>query len=76
MFRVTIFADPNGNLRQDPGEALVIDREFVVDSVCRGARPKAPVTKDECKRDGWRNLGTAFKDEGQCVAFVERHPKP
>jgi hypothetical protein len=38
--------------------------------------PALPTTRDQCKREGWRNFGTAFKNQGQCVAFVERHPQP
>jgi hypothetical protein len=38
--------------------------------------PALPTSKDQCKNGGWRNFGTAFKNEGQCVAFVERRPKP
>jgi hypothetical protein len=34
-----------------------------------------PTTKDQCKNGGWRNYGTTFKNQGQCVAFVERGPK-
>ena len=33
-----------------------------------------PTTKEECKNGGWRNYGTTFKDQGQCVAFVQRGP--
>jgi hypothetical protein len=38
----------------------------------------APTRKEECKKDGWRNFGSKFKNQGQCVAFVEhgqRAPK-
>jgi hypothetical protein len=30
--------------------------------------------EDECKNGGWRNFGDTFKDQGQCVAFVQRGP--
>jgi hypothetical protein len=33
-----------------------------------------PSTNAECKDDGWRRFD--FKNQGQCVAFVERGPKP
>jgi hypothetical protein len=29
-----------------------------------------PADKDECKDDGWRNFGTTFKNQGDCVSFV------
>jgi hypothetical protein len=35
-----------------------------------------PTTKDQCKRGGWRSFGTTFRNQGQCVAFVQRGPKP
>ena len=38
--------------------------------------PPRPTTKDQCKGDGWRNFGETFKNQGQCVAFVQRAPKP
>jgi DNA-binding beta-propeller fold protein YncE len=33
-----------------------------------------PVTKDDCKDGGWRRFG--FPNQGQCIAFVNRGPKP
>lgn len=38
--------------------------------------PPLPAAKDQCKNGGWKTFGTAFKNQGQCVAFVERGPKP
>ena len=38
--------------------------------------PSVPTTKDQCKNGGWKRYGTRFKNQGQCVAFVERGPKP
>jgi hypothetical protein len=35
-----------------------------------------PTSKDQCKNGGWRSFGDTFKNQGQCVAFVERGPKP
>jgi hypothetical protein len=35
-----------------------------------------PTSKQQCKNGGWRNYGTAFKNEGLCVAFVQRGVKP
>jgi hypothetical protein len=35
-----------------------------------------PTSKDDCKNGGWRQYGTTFKNQGQCVAFVQRGPKP
>jgi hypothetical protein len=35
-----------------------------------------PTSKDRCKHGGWRDFGGAFSSQGQCVAFVERGPRP
>jgi uncharacterized delta-60 repeat protein len=29
-----------------------------------------PTNKDQCKNGGWKNFGTRFKNQGQCVRFV------
>jgi hypothetical protein len=36
--------------------------------------PALPTSKEQCKNGGWRQFG--FKNQGQCVAFVERRPNP
>jgi hypothetical protein len=36
--------------------------------------PRVPTAKEQCKNGGWRQFG--FKNEGLCVAFVNRGPKP
>ena len=38
--------------------------------------PPVPTDKMQCKNGGWKNFGPMFKDQGQCVTFVERGPKP
>jgi hypothetical protein len=38
--------------------------------------PPQPTAKDQCKEGGWRNLGVSFQNQGHCVAFVQRGPKP
>jgi hypothetical protein len=35
--------------------------------------PAFPTSKEQCKNGGWRQFG--FKNEGRCVAFVNRGPK-
>jgi hypothetical protein len=35
-----------------------------------GSPPPAPTSKKQCKHGGWRNLGTMFKNQGDCVSFV------
>ena len=39
------------------------------DLVVHDARP-FPTSKDQCKNGGWRNYGTTFKNQGDCVSFV------
>jgi hypothetical protein len=50
-----------------PGMSLspVVGDIQVVDSL------PVPTSKDQCKNGGWRNY-PAFKNQGQCVAFVVR----
>jgi hypothetical protein len=43
--------------------------------VVTDAQP-SPTSKDQCKNGGWRNFADAFKNQGQCVAFVQRGPQP
>jgi hypothetical protein len=38
--------------------------------------PPLPTSKEECKDGGWRAFGSTFSNQGQCVAFVQRGPKP
>ena len=33
---------------------------------------QVPTTKDQCQGDGWKQFG--FKNQGLCLAFVERGP--
>jgi hypothetical protein len=30
-----------------------------------------PTSKDQCKKDGWKSFGATFRNQGQCVSFVE-----
>jgi HYR domain len=36
--------------------------------------PPLPTTKDQCKNGGWKNFGSAFRNQGECVSFVATHP--
>ncbi len=51
---------------------------FVLDSgdITITDAPSLPTSKEQCKNGGWRQFGKAFKNQGQCVAFVQRPPKP
>jgi hypothetical protein len=33
-----------------------------------------PTSKDQCKNNGWKNF-PQFKNQGECVSFVERQPR-
>lgn len=33
--------------------------------------PGIPFNKDECKKDGWKKFDSLFKNQGQCVSYVE-----
>jgi hypothetical protein len=35
-----------------------------------------PTFKEQCKNGGWRTFGETFKNQGQCVAFVQRGSQP
>jgi hypothetical protein len=41
--------------------------------VVTDAQPPLPTSKEQCKKGGWRNF-PQFKNQGQCIAFVERGP--
>lgn len=30
-----------------------------------------PTNHDQCKNGGWKNFGTRFKNQGQCVRFAK-----
>lgn len=33
---------------------------------------QTPTDKDQCKKNGWKNYGATFKNQGQCEKFVEQ----
>jgi hypothetical protein len=33
--------------------------------------PPPPTSKQQCEHGGWRNFGSRFKNQGQCVSLVE-----
>jgi hypothetical protein len=37
--------------------------------------PRVPTSKEQCKNGGWRNFGTMFKNQGQCMAFVRQQAR-
>jgi hypothetical protein len=34
-----------------------------------------PISKDDCKNDGWETYGDMFKNQGQCVSFVAKQQR-
>jgi hypothetical protein len=58
-----------------PGSVEKLIAQNGGDIVITDAQP-FPTSKDQCKNGGWRNYGDTFRNQGQCVAFVERGPKP
>jgi hypothetical protein len=48
-------------------------RNWVANLTVIDATP-SPTSKEQCKHGGWAQFG--FKNQGQCVAFVQRGPKP
>ena len=52
--------------RSPPTVPAGIDPE----GVAVGPAARVPTSKDQCKNGGWRNF-TGFKNQGECVAFVE-----
>jgi hypothetical protein len=45
------------------------------DIVVHDAAATTPTDKSECKNGGWRNYGTTFKNQGDCLSFVATSAK-
>jgi hypothetical protein len=54
------------------GGPLATGDIYVGQSHCDFSTVAAPQTKDSCKNGGWMAFPQAFKNQGECVAFVER----
>jgi hypothetical protein len=67
---------PDGDCSVPEASYIRHDRVTSGDIAVLDDRPPLPVVKAQCKDGGWRAFGAAFKNQGQCVAFVERGPKP
>ena len=48
----------------DPGTIQV--RNLIIN----GVAVLPPTSADQCKKDGWKDYGTMFKNQGDCVSFV------
>jgi hypothetical protein len=53
-------------LTNDAPFPVTIDESATL--VTEGGGP--PTRKDQCKHAGWRNFGSMFKNQGDCVSFV------
>jgi hypothetical protein len=53
------------------GDAADLNESANLATGVGGAPP--PTSKAQCKHGGWRNFGSRFKNQGQCVRFVNHH---
>ena len=65
---------PDPDVLPDPGGPFA-DLPFVDGGVTVIDSQPLPISKDQCTNDGWRDYGSTFKNQGQCVAFVQRGTK-
>ena len=68
-------------LFRESGDANLLDNGngFLIDNYSATSGPVLvgpPTNKDQCKKDGWKTFSNpTFKNQGQCVDFVENHQK-
>ena len=67
MASITLF-------NSEPGVFTVEDHILPLSAVQSLEVDCLPTDKDQCKNGGWRNY-PGFKNQGQCIAFVQRGPK-
>jgi hypothetical protein len=48
-----------------------VSAPFELDYAFKTYVQQLPTSKEQCKKGGWKNFGTTFKNQGQCVSFVE-----
>jgi hypothetical protein len=51
---------------------------YLIDNLSQSSGPipvNLPTDKDQCKKDGWKDFGTTFKNQGDCVSFVATNGK-
>jgi hypothetical protein len=71
------FADATGQLALEGAfGAAAATAEGTVDGTISIPSP-TPATKDDCKQGGWQHLtdehGTPFRNQGECIAWVNHH---
>ena len=45
------------------------------DAVAVSPLPRLPTSKDQCKHGGWRNYSGRFKNQGDCIRFVQHQAR-
>lgn len=65
----------------NPGYTILVDGVMLNDTVYdfeKVAPMAVPGSKDDCKQSGWMDLvrtdGSSFKNQGQCVSYVQSSP--
>jgi hypothetical protein len=71
----TTFASPGASDCPAESSYIRMDRVTSGDIAVEDA-PPLPASTDQCKDGGWRAFGGTFSNQGQCVASVQRGPKP
>jgi hypothetical protein len=74
-FDLTPFAGTTVRIRFAAVENQFFFEASVDDVVIQSAR-LLPTSMAQCKDGGWKTYGTTFKNQGRCVAFLQRGPKP
>ena len=74
---ISLVADAGWAFSPD-GQVVEVDNT-TVDTTLYTYEIPVPTAKDECKNGGWQNLaddeGDAFRNQGQCVSFIERNER-
>lgn len=53
-----------------PGQTVQFDNTKI-NSTTYTYEPNVPTSKDQCKNGGYKDFGTMFKNQGDCVSFVQ-----
>jgi hypothetical protein len=65
-------------LRFGAGAAIVVMALALCGSPVAATTPRVPTQRADCFNNGWRSLvdgeGQAFRNQGQCVSWVNAHP--
>ena len=53
-----------------PGQTVQFDNT-IINTTTYTYEPNVPMSKDQCKNGGYKDFGTMFKNQGDCVSFVQ-----